>query len=183
MISITLGGLPGTGTTTVAKLLCQTFQIPYVNTGDIFREMAREMGMELNVFGKYAAGNPGIDQELDRRQLELIRGGAILLEGRLSGYMAHLAGIPAFKVWIQADLLVCAGRVATREKISIEQALAGIKERALDEKKRYQTIYQIDIDDLSPYDLIIDSAQTSPAEIAALISREYHRHSPRSSQE
>ena len=37
---ITIGGLAGTGTTTLAEKLSEKLDIPYISAGFIFREMA-----------------------------------------------------------------------------------------------------------------------------------------------
>ena len=44
---ITIGGLAGTGTTTVARILSERLGIPCVSAGDVFRQMAAEKNMDL----------------------------------------------------------------------------------------------------------------------------------------
>jgi cytidylate kinase len=60
---------------------------------------------------------------------------------------------------------VRADRVAQREGKSREQALQEMLAREASERKRYQEIYGIDLDDLSPYDLILDSSRWPPEAI------------------
>lgn len=84
---ITIGGLPGTGTTTIAKLISEKYNLNHVCAGFIFRDMAKEMGMGLQEFSKYAEENPNIDHEIDRKQVELAKEGNIVLEGRLATWM------------------------------------------------------------------------------------------------
>ena len=64
---ITIGGVAGSGTTTVAKVLSERLGIPFVSAGAIFREMAAEMGMTPIEFGKFAESNTDIDKEIDNR--------------------------------------------------------------------------------------------------------------------
>src|SRR5581483_4291578 len=112
--SITIGGLPGTGTSTACRTLQQHSGLPYVYVGQLFRDLAKEHKMTLAEFGAYAEEHPHIDRELDDRQARLLRDRPILLEGRLSGYVAFRDRIPAFKVWFTCDPHERARRVVER---------------------------------------------------------------------
>ena len=63
---ITIGGLPGSGTTTVAKLLKKKLRLPYKYAGKIFRHMAEEHGMELLEFERHCEEHPELDKKLDK---------------------------------------------------------------------------------------------------------------------
>ena len=153
---ITVSGPPGSGTTTLAKALSSRFDLEYVSSGDVFRSMARERDMSLAEFGRVAEEDPEIDREIDERQAEIAReNDDIVLEGRLSGWMAEEADM---RVWLDAPLDVRAERVAEREEQTVEEARVEIEEREASESKRYQEIHGIDIDDLSVYDLVVDTS-------------------------
>lgn len=169
MIALSIGGLPGTGTTTVAKLLREVLKIRYVYTGDIFREMAREKKMEVAEFGDFVREHPEIDRELDRRQVELARESDIIIEGRLAGYMAHHNSVEAYKIWLHASPEIRAERVAAREKKTMEQVLAENTKREGGERIRYIEIYDFDINDTSFYDINIDSGRYLPEAIRDII--------------
>ena len=70
MTTITISGLPGTGKTTVAKLLEQRLGLRYVYSGEIFRQLAQKHHMSLEEFGKYCESHREIDEELDQYQLD-----------------------------------------------------------------------------------------------------------------
>ncbi|WP_423792341.1 (d)CMP kinase [Methanocaldococcus indicus] len=157
---ITIGGLPGTGTTTIAKKIAKTFNLRYVCAGLIFREMAKEMNMSLEEFSKYAEKHKEIDEEIDRRQIELAKKGNIVLEGRLAAWMLLREGIkPDLSIWFKTPIEIRAERIAKRENQSFEEALEKMKLREESEKKRYKDIYNINLDDLSIYDLVIDTSK------------------------
>ena len=59
-----------------------------------------------------------------------------------------------------------AERVAAREGLTVERALADNVERERVERARYLALYGIDIEDTSIYDLVLDSAALSPSELA-----------------
>lgn len=157
---ITIGGLPGTGTTTIAKMIAEKYNLRHVCAGFIFREMAKEMGMDLQEFSKYAEQHKEIDEEIDRRQVEIAKQGNVVLEGRLAAWMLLKNGIkPDLTIWFKAPLEVRAERISKRENIDKDVALKKMIEREASEKKRYKEIYNIDLDDLSIYDLVIDTSK------------------------
>jgi len=97
---ITVSGLPGSGTTSSCKLVTERLGWAYVNAGQIFRQLAEEAGVSLAEYGRRAEGDGNIDRQLDARMVESAGElGRVLLEGRLTGWMAHRHGLSAFKVW------------------------------------------------------------------------------------
>jgi cytidylate kinase len=169
MVSITISGMPGSGKSTVAELLKDKLGLRYVYSGMIFRETAKKYNMSLEEFGKYCEKNSKIDKELDDRQLEILREGGVILEGRLSGWLAHRNKIPAFKVSLVADLDTRAQRIVKREEGSIEKRKKEILERERSEFLRYKKYYKIDIKDNSIYDLVIDTKDKTPEDIVDII--------------
>jgi CMP/dCMP kinase len=169
MTTITISGLPGTGKTTVAKLLEKQLGLRYVYSGEIFRQMAKKHGMSLEEFGAYCEKHREIDEELDRLQLEILRTGNVILEGRISGWLAHRNNIAAVKVLLEADITVRAGRVVKREQGKIEKRKKEILRREKSEATRYKKYYDIDVGDISIYDIIIDVSKRTPEEITEII--------------
>ena len=85
------------------------------------------------------------------------RVGGCVIESRLAGWLAHRAGLPSVRVWMRCDDDERARRVAKRDDTSQEQALLDNRERAAVEHSRYLAVYGIDLEDLSIYDLVLDS--------------------------
>ena len=169
MMTITISGNPGSGKSTVAELLEKKLGIKYVYSGMIFRELAENHNMSLEEFGRYCEENCDIDKELDDRQIKILKKGNVILEGRLAGWLAHLNNISAFKVAIITDLGIRAKRIVNREKGSVEARKKEILERERSEYARYKKYYNIDLEDTSIYDIVIDSGDKSPEEILNLI--------------
>ena len=164
---ITIGGPAGSGTTTAAKVLSENLNIPYLSTGSIFRDMAKEKGMSVLEFSKFAENNTDIDKEIDRRQAELAyEAGDIVVEGRLSAYFIE----EDLKIWLTAPLDVRAKRVHDRENKSIEQAVHEIKIREESEASRYKEIHNIDLYDYNIYDVVINSDSFNPESISQIIT-------------
>ncbi len=163
---ITISGPPGSGKTTVCGLLAERLDLPAVVFGRLFREMAEEKGMTLADFGSLAEQDPSIDETIDRRILDIARDtDSIILESRLSAQMLVRHGIPAFKVYLDADPLVRAARVGRREDEDLQQAAEAIVRRQASEAKRYLQYYGIDLYDLSVYDMVVDTADKTPDQI------------------
>lgn len=175
MVTITISGTPGSGKSTVAKLLEKTLRIKYVYSGIIFRELAKKHHMSLEDFGKYCEQNPSVDKELDDKQLRILQKGDVILEGRLAGWLAHRNNISALKVMLDADIDTRAGRIVKREKGSIEKRKQEILQREKSEALRYKKYYNIDLKDYSIYDVIVDSAGKTPEEIVDIIVKRIKR--------
>ena len=165
MVVITIGGGPGSGTTTIAQILEKRLGITYIYTGDLFRKKAKDIGMTLTEFGDYVFTHPEIDRELDRSQEEMAEGGNVILEGRLSGWIVNSKGIPALKVWLTASPEVRAQRVSDREGKDVEIIRKENEAREKQERERYLEIYRFDIDDMEIYDLVIETDDLTPDEI------------------
>ncbi len=169
MTTITISGLPGTGKTTVAKLLEKRLGIRYVYSGQIFREMAKKQKMSLEKFGKYCETHKEIDEKLDQHQLGILRKGNVIVEGRLSGWLAYQNHIPALKVLLDANINVRAGRIVKREQGNVEKRKKEILTREKSEATRYKKYYGIDVHDTSIYDIVIDASNKTPEEIMEII--------------
>ena len=169
MTTITISGTPGSGKSTVAELLKDQLHLPYVYSGLLFRRLAKQHNMNLADFGSYCENNDEIDRQLDAKQVAILTKGNVILEGRLAGWLAYLNNIPAFKIMLDAPLEVRAQRVKKRENGSVEKRKEEIVKREKSERVRYQKFYNIDLNNISIYDLVIDTSMKSPEEIVDII--------------
>jgi len=157
-MQITVSGLPGSGTTTISKLLAEYYELELISSGEIFRRLAKERGMTLAEFGSLAEKDPSIDLAIDKNQRAIIRcQDNLVLESRLAGHMA--SGVPnVLKIWVKAPLPVRVKRIQRREKsASFDEEFKKTVLREKSEALRYTNYYNIDIGDLSIYDIVIDS--------------------------
>lgn len=163
---VTISGSIGSGKTTLAKALAERFSMQHISAGKIMRDMAKEKGISLIEFSKYAEKNPEIDKEIDRRQKELAEKGNCILDGRISAYIMEAD----LCIWLDAPLEVRAKRVSKRENITEKEAIKSILEREASEKKRYKEIYNIDLDDRRIYDIILNTRRVNVEEMTDLVS-------------
>lgn len=169
MTTITISGTPGSGKSTVTELLHEKTEIPYVYMGMIFRNLAKDYKMSLEAFGKYCENHEHVDKKLDEKQIEILKKGDIILEGRLAGWLAYKNNIDSIKILIDADEQTRAARIVNREQGTAKHRLEELQKREASERKRYQKYYGIDLLDTSIYDLVIDSTEKTPEEIVSLI--------------
>ncbi|MXV62171.1 AAA family ATPase [Natronorubrum sp. JWXQ-INN-674] len=158
---LTVSGPPGSGKSTTAELLADTFDLDHISGGDIFRELADERGYTPLEFNKLAEENDEIDRDLDRRLREIaVAEDNLVLESRLAGW---LAGDEAdFRFWLDAPPAVRGERIAEREDKDPDRATEETKAREASEATRYQEYYGIDIQDLTIYDLSVNTARWEP---------------------
>lgn len=176
MMMITISGLPGTGTTTVSRILKERSGLDFISSGEIFRGIAKEMNLSLAEFGKLAESDPTYDHQIDERQKEISKTREnLILEGRLAGHMS--LEVPPRKkilrILLKAPLDIRVRRIMNREQSnsSFKFELDATKTREESERIRYEAYYGIDIADDSIYDLVIDSSKFDPETIADLILR------------
>ncbi|HEX6568431.1 MAG TPA: cytidylate kinase family protein [Acidimicrobiales bacterium] len=163
---ITVSGPPGSGTTTASEHVAARLEVELVPGGAVFRAMAAERGMSLPEFGLYAADHPEVDTELDARLAARAADGDVVIESRLAGWIARNEGLAAVLAYVDCSPDERARRVAAREGISIARARRENRERQQVERTRYLALYSIDIEDLSIYDLVLDSEALGPDELA-----------------
>lgn len=169
MVIITISGTPGSGKSTVGQFLKEKLRINYVYSGQIFREIAKKYKMSLEEFGRYCENNENIDKELDEKQLNILKKGDVILEGRLAGWIAYKNNIKSLKIMLNADMETRIKRIIKRENGDYNQRLKEILKREKSEENRYKKYYDIDIKDTSIYDLIIDTSNKNPNEILKII--------------
>ncbi|MBR3112726.1 MAG: AAA family ATPase [Methanobrevibacter sp.] len=164
---ITIGGLAGTGTTTLAEVLSEKLNVPYISAGFIFREMAAERGMTVLEFGEFAEGNDDIDKEIDKRQAEKAKSAEnLIVEGRLSAFFVDNADL---RICLMTPFDVRSKRIAQREDKSVEIAKEEIITREKSEALRYKEIHNIDISNMEIYDLIVNTDSFDPESISEII--------------
>ena len=163
---ITISGPPGSGKSTLSKILSVKLGLELVSMGDIFRKCAEDRCMSLEEFGLIAKCNEKIDHEIDEMQKKIAdEKDDIMIEGRLSGFLVDAN----LKVWLKAPLEIRAQRIAKRESKQVAKAMEETSEREECERERYLKYYDIDINDLSVYDIILDSSKWSPEELSGIV--------------
>jgi CMP/dCMP kinase len=167
--AVTIGGPPGSGKSSAGRRVAAVLDLAYRSAGDVFRAQARERGLDLEAYGRFAEEHPEVDRELDETMQEMARPG-VLLDGRIQAALAQRRGVPVYSVLVVAEESERARRVAKRDGVTTAVALAQIQARTLSEHSRYLRFYGIDLAEETA-DLTIDSSEIPAQEVADRIVR------------
>jgi predicted cytidylate kinase len=165
-VLITISGLPGSGKTTVARLVAKALGLEHVYAGDIFRRQAEAHGMTLQEYVRRAETDHSIDRALDEQMRRRAAQGNAVLEGRLAAFMAEEAGVSALRVFLDADEGVRAERIAGREGGDAAARQRETQVREASDARRYQEIYGVDYHDRAKYDLVLVTDGRTPEDLA-----------------
>lgn len=159
-ITITVSGESGTGKTTVSESIAKSLKLKHVSIGDMFRHVAKKRKLKLEDFS--AKRIKGFDREVDERTLELAKKGNIVLNGRLTGWVA--GDNADIRIFVTAPKDMIAKRVARRDNKTFEHAKRDVTERDRDDFRAYKKLYGIDVRKTGIYDLIVDNSKLTYAQ-------------------
>lgn len=163
-IKIAISGKSGCGNTTVSRMVADRLNLNFINY--TFRTMAKERGISFEDIRQLAEESNSVDIELDKKQVHLAAEGNCVLGSRLAIWMVDDADL---KVYLTASSEVRAGRIAYREKGTIEQKIAETEDRDQKDSERYKKTYGIDMNDYSCADLVIDTEENNEYEVVDII--------------
>ncbi|MDG6224423.1 MAG: cytidylate kinase family protein [Candidatus Thermoplasmatota archaeon] len=166
---ITIGGPPGSGKSTVARMLKERISLRYVYAGEIFRYEGRKRGMDLLELSRRCKEDPDLDHELDMRMIDEAKKGNAILEGRMIGPLCAKEGIPSTRIYITASPEIRVQRSRERDGGSIEKVKEEMVERERLEIERYVRHYGIDPSDPKWYDIVIDSSEISADAVLSIL--------------
>ncbi len=161
---ICIAGLTGCGKNTVGNLVAKTLGLRVVNPS--FKTIAARENISLMEFHKKAESSHSIDRQFDAALLQETEAGDCVVTTWLSPWIVKNADL---RVWLYAPQEARAARVAKRDGMALQEALAHINERDSINRKRYIEVYGIDIFDHSAFDLSINTGKSSPEESAGII--------------
>lgn len=174
---LTLTGDLGSGKSTVAKILLERLGLEYYSTGNILRKMAQENGISILEMNERAAKDKTIDKKIDDATIALANSPiSYLVDSRLAWHFLP----KSFKVKLKVDPKEAAKRVlgdktrSCAEKYkSLDDAFTHLVARRQEEVRRFKEIYNVDIEDDSQFDLVVDTTNLSPEKVAVLIEEKY----------
>ena len=174
---ISISGVPGSGKTSVGKILAERLGMNFYSVGGLRGKMAIERGISIDELNKIGEKDASTDTSVDDYQHELgVKEDQFVIEGRLSWHF-----IPhSFKIFLDCDSTESARRIYEGqraragkergdEKIyeSVEETQTAIEKRVASDLLRYQKYYQIDYRSPSNYDLMLDTTKMKGPEETA----------------
>ena len=179
---ITITGKPCSGKGTAAKEFCKKYNFEYICTGDMFREHAKRLGYDnILTFQEEDPRVKEVDNIVDSSIIKLGKekiNNNIVIDSRLAWHF-----IPnSFKVFIDVDATIAGKRLLeanreTEKTTSISDAIKQLESRWNVENERYNELYQINNLNLNNYNLVVDSSNLTPLDVAEIIYKEYEKFS------
>ena len=174
---ISLAGELASGKSTVAKLLIEDLKYGLYKNGEYFRNLAKEYGMDVNEFNLYVENHPEIDMQIEKRASEYAKEhDNFIIDARLGWYAVPTS----FKVYLKVDIDVAANRAFNDKKRKETENFATVEEQKQDmllrfklENERYYEVYGVRKDDMKNYDIVIDTSNMAPEEVANEIQEQY----------
>jgi predicted cytidylate kinase len=178
---ITLGGLPGSGKSTVKKILAERLSYNMLSTGDFVRDLAHERNLTLEEFNDLIAHDKSLDEYIDERLQHVEQeGDNYIVDSHLAFHF-----IPSgFSVLLTISSEKAAERIfndahsPSRIKSgdtmqTIEEAREKTGRRVQNHIDRYKRHYNIDPYHPENYECVIDTEHLTPEEIAEKIITAY----------
>lgn len=166
---ITISGLPGSGKSTIGKMIAAKLGLTFYSMGDLRGKMATERGMTIDELNKLGETEAWTDKEVDDYQIALAkREDNFVIDGRLSWLFMPRA----FKVFLTVTPEEGARRIFANQRPDEKPAGSAIelvsrnKDRVTSDRLRYEKWYQVRFDDPANYDLVLDTTTTKPEEVA-----------------
>jgi cytidylate kinase len=178
---ITIAGRPGSGKSTASKALAAQLGYEHFSSGDLFRAIGRERGIDVFETNLAAEKEREIDDLVDQRLRDIGKEQEeVTIDSRLAWHW-----IPnSFKVFLSLDLEIAAKRILKdmdehrmkHEHIPDDprKYAERLGHRLKSETQRYKKLYDADPYDMSHYDLVIDTSKTKPEDVVAKILDAYH---------
>ena len=178
---ITLTGDLASGKSTISKIISEELGYTLYRNGNYFRELAKEHNMDVTEFNKYVENHPEekIDEKIEFSASEYAKNhDNLIIDARLGYY-----SVPdSFKIYLKVDIDESARRAYndlerkdSENHSSIEEQKKDMIKRRESEKERYMKTYNIDVTDLSKFDLVIDTTDMTIEEVANTILKSYKK--------
>ena len=167
LLKVTISGPPGSGTSTLVAKIAESRGWRSMNGGDVFREEARSRGLSVEELSSEAKEDTDVDRHLDdllQKRMSSAESPEIV-ESRLSGWWAHRNDLECLRVWVSVSDKERALRIQKREGGEYSDCLLRSQQRQEDDMDRYSSLYGIDLDDMSPYNLVIDADSKDEFEV------------------
>ena len=176
---ISIAGELASGKGAVSKVLIEKLGYGIYRNGEYFRTLAKEHNMDVTTFNKYVEKHPEIDRQIEKSAAEYAKNhNKFIIDARLGWY-----AVPdSFKVYLTVDIDEAASRAFNDENRKETEKFDTLEEQKKDlitrfklENERYYNLYNVRKEDLSNYDLVIDTTNITPEEVANRIIKEYEK--------
>ena len=117
---ITISGYHGSGRSSQAKKIAESFDLKYISSGKLFRERAEELGVSLEEMNRLATKDSEFDNWLDNRTKIESQKGSVVIDANLSAWMAE---DPDLRIFFTCPLKERVRRIAERENRPYDEGI------------------------------------------------------------
>lgn len=176
---ITITGDHASGQGTLSNNLQKKLNYEIYRNGQYVRKLAAEKGMSIVEFQTYLNEHPDLDREVEKSAANYASTrDNLIIDAKLGWY-----AIPeSFKVYLKVDIEVAvkrafedASRKETEPFASLEEARNKILYRHREETNRWKEEYGVNRDDMSNYDLVLDTTELTPQEVSNTVLDAYNK--------
>lgn len=176
---ITIWGKAWSWKWTVSKILAEKLGYEIISIWDMKRKLAKEMWLNIHEFNLLWE-KPENAKEFDLKYEEFQKGldlnSNIILDSRL-GFFAQPN---AFKILLDVSEEIAWERIYKAERDtdkqeSLQAAIEEVHNRNKADFERYTKLYNIDLRDQQNYDLVIDTWDKTPQEVANIILEKFEK--------
>ena len=176
---ISLAGDLAAGKGTISNILIEDLKYGIYRNGEYVRKLAKEMNLNITSFNEYLADHPEIDIQIEKSAAEYAKDhDNFIIDARLGWY-----AVPeSFKVYLKVDIDEAARRAFNDEKRKNTENFMTLEEQKQDlirrfklENERYWNLYHVHKEDMSNYDLVVDTTNITAEEAAKIIKEEYFK--------
>lgn len=169
MVTVVISGKPGSGSSTVSKLLAKKLGLKHFSVGDYYKKhFAKSRSHAVKILS--SDHDKKRHRFMDNMQLRLAKKGNIVIDSKIG---IHVIGKNAdMKVWLDAGMVASAKRMAYQERIPRAEAMKLLKSRYVNEHKLFERVYGFNSSSQkNQADVVIDTSNKTPDQIAdAIIS-------------
>ncbi len=155
---IVISGTPGSGKSTISKLLASHLGYKHYSTGDFARKLGKEKNMDIITFMEYAKTHPEVDKQIDNLTKSLNKEDDFVIDSRIAWHFLKTSFNILLKVSEKEAIRRALKDPSRKDYIQNQKkAEEDIKKRFQSEQFRYKKLYNLDYTDESHYNLIIDT--------------------------
>jgi cytidylate kinase len=165
---VTIAGRPGSGKSSTAKGVAHRLGFDHFSSGDLFRAIGKDLGIDVFQANLTAEQNTEIDHLVDGKLQDIGAGeNNKVIDSRMAWHWMPYS----YKIFLDLDLETAAQRILDAmddarlntehvHRDPVEYA-KDLKERLESENRRYKALYDVYPYDMQNYDLVVDTAKNN----------------------
>ncbi|RJQ15544.1 hypothetical protein C4573_05285 [Candidatus Woesearchaeota archaeon] len=162
---ITITGLPGSGKSTIGKMLAQKLGYTFISMGDLRGKLAVSKGLTIEQLNALGEKEDWTDKLIDEEFKQLATQDNLVIDSRVAFHF-----IPdSFKVFLTVAMEEGAKRILHQKRDDesyshLQETILALEKRINSDALRYKKYYGFDFRDEKHYDIILDTTITKEEE-------------------